>query len=156
RINRDRYYELIEHMLSRGAPLQGIGLMGHFFSDAELVSPMEVLEVFDRYAAFGLPLLVTEFDVWTTNEKLQADFTRDFLIAAFSHPAVEGVVMWGFWEGRHWHPAAALYRLDWSPKPNGALWEELVLNQWRTVTAGTTDTTGRFRSRGFQGTYSIE
>jgi endo-1,4-beta-xylanase len=87
---------------------------------------------------------------------LQADYMRDFLIAAFSHPSVVGVVMWGFWEGRDWYPDAALYRKDWSIKPNGRVWEDLVLKQWWTDVKGKSDKRGCFQTRGFLGDYKIE
>ena len=54
----------------------------------------------------------------------------------FSHPSVNGVVMWGFWEGRHYAPGAALWRRDWSPKPNGQAWLDLVQKEWQTNVLG--------------------
>ena len=42
---------------------------------------------------------------WKAERKvMQADYTRDFLILAFSHPSVVGVQLWGFWENAHWIP----------------------------------------------------
>lgn len=71
------------------------------------------------------------------DERLQADYLRDVMTMAFSHPAMQAIVMWGFWEGRHWKPDAALYRKDWSTKPAGKVWEELVLaaEGWRETWA---------------------
>ncbi len=166
--NRDLYFRLISQMLNRGAKIDGIGFMGHFKGEENLAPPFEVLKTFDRYAQFGLPLQVTEFDVRfgkemgkriqlsPEQEALQADYMRDFLIAAFSHPQVVGVVMWGFWEGSHWYPDAALYRMDWSVKPNGRVWEDLVLKQWWTDVAGRSDQRGRFKTRGYLGDYKVE
>jgi len=166
--NRDLYYRLISQMISRGAKISGIGFMGHFKGEENLAPPEELLATFDRYAQFGLPLQVTEFDVRfgkemgkrvqlsPEQEALQADYMRDFLIAAFSHPQVIGVVMWGFWEGRDWYPDAALYRMDWSVKPNGRVWEDLVLRQWWTNVEGRSDQRGYFKTRGYLGEYKIE
>jgi hypothetical protein len=89
------------------------------------------------------------------DEELQADFTRDFLILSFSHPSVVGVQHWGFWENAHWRPPAAMYRADWSEKPNARIYKDLVLKQWRTDLSGKTDTAGRFAQRGFHGDYVI-
>lgn len=88
--------------------------------------------------------------------QLQADYTRDFMTAMFSHPAVEGIIMWGFWEGRHWFPSAALYRMDWSIKPNGQIWEDLVFKKWWTDIKCVTDRNGEYRTQGFLGDYEIE
>ena len=136
-----------------GAPLGGIGLQGHI--GAQPNAPENVLATLDLYAEFKLPIRFTEFDVNTDDEELQADYTRDFLILAFSHPAVVGLQNWGFWEKTHWRPQAAMFRNDWSEKPNARVYRDLVLNQWRTKIAGETDATGRFAVRGFHGEYAI-
>jgi endo-1,4-beta-xylanase len=78
------------------------------------------------------------------------------MTAVFSHPAVEGIVMWGFWEGQHYNPSAALYRRDWSIKPNGQVWENLVFNEWWTDEIGQTNENGFLEARGFLGDYEIE
>jgi tRNA A37 methylthiotransferase MiaB len=73
------------------------------------------------------------------DRSLQADFMRDYLIALFSHPNVGGVMLWGFWEGRHWRPDAALFERDWTPRPVARAWMDLVHREWKTDLALTTD-----------------
>jgi len=77
------------------------------------------------------------------------------LIAMFSHPSVVGVQLWGFWENAHWIPRAAMYRANWSEKPNARAYKSLVLDQWRTRTHGTTDEQGTWRTRGFHGEHVV-
>jgi endo-1,4-beta-xylanase len=142
------------YLLEQGAPVDGLGLQVHF--NGRPNAPENILAVLDRYwKQFALPVRMTEFDVWTMDEELQADFTRDFLILSFSHPSVVGVQHWGFWESVHWRPPAAMYRADWSEKPNARVYKDLVLKQWRTNLAGKTDAAGRFVQRGFHGEYVI-
>jgi GH35 family endo-1,4-beta-xylanase len=148
------FEQTIRLLLDRGAPLGGIGFQCHY--GMTVGPPERLLPPLDRFARFSLPVQVTEFDVDTTDEELQADFASDFMTAMFSHPAVDAILMWGFWEGRHWRPDAALFRRDWSLKPNGQAWIELVTQQWWTDTQGTTDSRGTFRARGFLGDYDIE
>ena len=136
-----------------GAPLGGIGLQGHI--GAQPNAPANVLATLNLYAEFKLPVRFTEFDINTDDEELQADYTRDFLILAYSHPAVVGVQHWGFWEKAHWRPRAAMFRADWSEKPSAAVYRSLVLDQWRTRSTGATDAAGRFAVRGFHGEYAI-
>jgi GH35 family endo-1,4-beta-xylanase len=150
--HQNGYYRTIKYLIDEGAPLGGIGLQGHFSSG--LASPAKLLETLNRFAAFGLPLEVTEFDVDTTDEQLQADYTRDFMTVVFSHPAVEGFVMWGFWQGAHRN--AALYRNDWSIKPNGQVYNDLVFHRWWTDESGSTDGNGVYATRGFLGDYEID
>jgi len=64
-------------------------------------------------------------------------------------------VLWGFWEGRHWRPAAALWRKDWSIKPAGEAWVDLVFRQWWTDEVLTTDAQGVARTRAFFGTHRL-
>ena len=128
-------------------------MQAHF--GLQMTPPEELFERLNGFAAFGLPLAITEFDVNTTDERLQADYLRDFLTVAFSHPAVSSFLMWGFWEGMHWLPDAALYRQDWSLKPNGQVWRDLVLKTWWTNANGRTDRNGVFTTRGFLGEYEI-
>jgi hypothetical protein len=63
--------------------------------------------------------------------------------------------MWGFWAGQHWLADAALYRQDWSLKPNGRVWRDLVLKTWWTNAVGQTSRDGVFQTRGFLGEYEI-
>ena len=123
-------------MLAAGAPIDGIGLQSHF--DSNLTPPSRVLELIDQFAAFGKDLQVTEFDVSVADEQVQADYTRDFLTVCFSHPAMKGFMIWGFWEGAHWKPSAAMIRRDWSTKPNYDAWNDLIYRQWWTDARGVT------------------
>ena len=148
------YARIIQSMLDSGAPIDGIGLQSHF--DSNLTPPSRVLELIDQFAAFGKDLQVTEFDVSVADEQVQADYTRDFLTICFSHPAMKGFMIWGFWEGAHWKPAAAMIRRNWSTKPNYDAWNDLIYRQWWTDTRGVTAGDGVFRTRGFLGDYDVE
>ena len=78
------------------------------------------------------------------------------MTAFFSHPAADAFVMWGFWEGRHWLPKGAMFRRDWTPKPNLEAYRDLVFREWWTDVTGQTDQDGVFATRGFKGDYDIE
>ena len=56
------------------------------------------------------PSASTELDINLADEQLQADYFRDFLVASASHPNINGIVLWGFWESQHWRHDAALFR----------------------------------------------
>ena len=74
----------------------------------------------------------------------------------FSHPAVTDVMTWGFWEGTALEARGRSSRRDWSTKPNGQAWMDLVLREWWTDERGRTDNRGAYRVRGFLGVYQIE
>lgn len=128
--NIQSYLDLIKELQGYGATIDAIGVQGHV--GRQLRNPAQVLTDLDMFTSTGLPVQITEFDINSPDEELQADYLRDFLIACYSHPAVNGFTMWGFWERDHWKPDAAMYRRDWTPKPNAEAWIELVLGEWRT------------------------
>jgi hypothetical protein len=64
-------------------------------------------------------------------------------------------MLWGFWEGRHWRPEAALYDHNWNLRPHGQVWVDLVHKQWKTDLELKTDGSGRAQVRGFCGDYEL-
>ena len=147
------FYNNIKYLQGNGAPLGAIGFQCHF--GGSVIPPERILSGLDRFSKFGLPITITEFDMNTQDQELQTKYMSDFLTAAFSHPSVESVVMWGFWEGAHWMPDAALYRTDWSIKPHGKVWLDLVTKAWWTNVSGKTNKSGSFGGRAFYGDYLI-
>jgi GH35 family endo-1,4-beta-xylanase len=152
--HENAYCETIKFLLDHGAPLQGIGEQSHFGAKPPGMSQVE--RITNRLAAFGLPLEITEFDFDSEDERLQADYIRDYLTFMFSHPSVIGVTQWGFWQGDHWKPNAGLWRKDWSPKPAARVLQDLILKQWHTDQTGKTDAAGSFHVRGFLGQYDVQ
>lgn len=151
--HKQAFEDTARWLKTSGAPIGGLGLQCHF--GLELTPPERLLSELDRLQTTGLALTATEWDLNLYDEDLQADYTRDFLTALFSHPAVDGVLMWGFWESRHWLPRAALYRSDWSIKPNGEAWQHLVKDVWWTRANGQTDAAGAYQVRAFQGVQRV-
>ena len=152
--HQDGYYNIIRKLIDWGAPLGGIGMQGHF--GAQLTPPPRVWQILDRFAQFGRAIQITEFDIDIGDEEVQGAYMRDFMTAVFAHPSVSGFMMWGFWEGRHWKPRAAMLRKDWSLKPNGAAYLDLVYGEWWTDVRGKTGDNGDFAVRGFKGSYLVE
>jgi endo-1,4-beta-xylanase len=140
-------------LLASGAPVDRIGLQCHFGSTVR--SPTEVLAIVDRFAALGKPLHISELDINCSDDDFQADYLRDVLTALYSHPAVVQITQWGYWEGNHWLPAAALWRKDWSIKPSGQMLLDLLEKKWRTHANLTTDERGQASVRAFLGTHEV-
>jgi GH35 family endo-1,4-beta-xylanase len=152
---QEYYFTCVKELVDGGTPPDGIGIQGHFHSGS-LVPPTEILRVSDRFAALVPALMLTEWDVMTNgDEQLQADYLRDTLIAAYSHPAYRGFLMWVWWEGAGWRPEAALFRRDGTEKPNGRVWREWVSEKWRTDVEVRADAAGIVRFRGHAGTYEL-
>ena len=154
---REAYLDIIGKLIERDATPDGAGFMAHF-REASLTPIPELYEVIDRFAKRypEVRLQLTELDVDVgTDEQLQADYLRDALTIAFSHPQVDAIVQWGFWEGRHWRPDAALWRRDWSIKPSGEAYRDLVFDRWWTDETLTTDDEGAATTRAFPGRHGV-
>jgi len=150
----EAYEKAILDLNKRGARPDGIGFMGHF-EEMSLTSPDYLYATMDRFAPLARHLQITELDFDTADDRLQADYLRDVMTIAFSHSAINAIVLWGFWESQHWRPGAALYRANWEARPAAGQWRELVFSTWWTDVKGTTDADGRYRVRGFLGDYRI-
>ncbi len=143
----------VKFLLEQKAPLGGFGLQGHVGTSPWSIPSL--LQVLDRFGAYGIPIAITEYDTQVKDAELDARFFRDFLTAVFSHPATNSFLMWGFWDGAHYSHKAPLFTQDWTMKPAGKVYEELVLRDWWTNAEGTTDASGTYKTRGFLGDYEV-
>ena len=134
------YEKQISELLAAGVPVGGIGVQGHFGAGG--VNPAQVAGNLDRLAKFNLPIKITEYDVKSKDEDIKARSLVDLYTVAFSHPAVDGILMWGFWEGAHWIPHAALWKRDWTPTKAAKAYRHLVYEKWWTKFEGTADEQG--------------
>jgi len=149
-------YKLLADLKRDGVRVDGLGNQAHFKSDF-LPSPDELLRITDRFTAVAPKQVITEFDIVAKgDDPLAADYLRDCLIVCFSHTAYDGFLLWGFWEGSHWIPEAALWKKDWTIKAAGKTWEEWLGKRWQTQEVLVTDADGKISWRGFKGSYRLE
>ena len=146
------YNQVIQALIDRGMPIDGIGAQGHFNG---VIDPLFVKGRLDKLAELNLPIWITEFDSTHKDERVRADNLEKMYRLAFAHPAVEGIVMWGFWAGSHWKGTdGAIVNQDWTLNAAGQRYQQLM-DEWTTVVEGTTDQRGMFSFRGFHGTYDM-
>jgi endo-1,4-beta-xylanase len=139
---------------SLGAPITLLGFQAHFGESLPAISwYWKFLD--QTKLETGLPVEITEYDVNTRNDDAQGDYTRDVLTAWFAHPQTKGFTMWGFWEGSHWLPQAAMIRKDWTQRPQAKVWHELVTKTWWTDLTLKADKNGVAKVRGFKGDYEV-
>jgi endo-1,4-beta-xylanase len=152
--NSKKREEVYKRLITDKVGVQHWGWQGHF--GESLTPPDEVWTALDYFVKnYGGKYEITEFDIKTRDEQAQADYTRDLLTAWFAHPATEGFTLWGFWEGSIWVPSGAMFRKDWSPKPNALAWKDLIYKKWWTNASLTTDKKGSNGLRGFKGEYEV-
>jgi len=162
------YMEHIRTLIREGVPLAGIGVQGHLHG--ETFSRAKLKESLDSLAQFGLPVRITEFnmpgqrskyysdrslELTQEEELLKAQNLVDYYRICFAHPAVEGILMWGFWEGANWIGVSSLYRRDWSPTPALKAYRDLIFREWNTTLTVTLDQNGNASVKAFYGDYKI-
>ncbi|RME94917.1 MAG: glycoside hydrolase, partial [Verrucomicrobia bacterium] len=165
----DDYLRQIRSLLEQGVPIGGIGVQGHLHG--ETFDARAMWRALEALGQFGLPVRITEFNIpgqrsrlyhdrrapmTPEEERAQARELERFYRIAFAHPAVQGILMWGFWEGANWIPSSSIYRRDWSPKPAAKAHRKLVFDEWWTRWQGRTDANGRCRVRAFLGEHAVK
>ncbi|MFD7155112.1 endo-1,4-beta-xylanase [Kribbella sp. NPDC059898] len=152
--HRDKVYAMVQSLKAAGAPIDVVGFESHF-NGVQLTSPDDLMSIVDSFAGLGVKVAVTEFDVDTDDQQLQADYTRDFMTAMFSNPNVDQISNFGIWTKNIYNPRVALFNDDWSAKPNAQIVDNLINHQWHTSVSGPTTAAGTFGTRGFLGDYLV-
>ncbi len=167
-VRLEDYVRHIQGLLDRGVPIAGIGVQGHLHGDTFDRNALQ--NALGRLSAFHLPIRVTEFNIpgqrsrfykdrslrlTSDEEEAKARDLTDYYRICFACPEVQGILMWGFWEGANWIPVSSLYRRDWRPLPAAAAYRDLVFHQWWTDWRGRTDTQGQCEVRAFYGRHVV-
>jgi endo-1,4-beta-xylanase len=162
------YMAQIRLLLKQGVPVAGIGVQGHLH--AESFDRAELKRTLDSLAQFKLPIRVTEFNIpgqrskYYNNRNLEMTAEEeeqkstdlvDYYRICFAHPAVEGILMWGFWEGANWIPQSSLYKRDWSPTPAATAYQNLIFKTWWTTGKGKITRQGNYSMSAFYGKYKV-
>lgn len=151
RSSPDRYIEHIIDLQEQGAQVGGIGIQGHIDNP---VGPV-VCSALDKLGILGLPIWFTELDVSSNNEHVRADDLEVMLREAFAHPAVEGIMLWGFWELFMSRDNAHLVNAEGEINEAGRRYLALK-REWLSHARGHVDDQGEFMFRGFHGTYHVD
>ncbi|MHC4694107.1 MAG: endo-1,4-beta-xylanase [Planctomycetota bacterium] len=164
----DKYIKHIRGLLDEGASIDGVGVQGHLHGDS--FDPKALRHALDKLAAEGLPVCITEFNfpgqrsrvyrrrdlkLTPDQEKAKAEALTTYYRICFAHPAVKGILMWGFWERANWIPQSSLYLRDWTPTPAAEAYRDLVFNKWWTNFKGRMDNDGNCRLRVFYGKHRV-
>ncbi|KAK8966464.1 hypothetical protein KSP40_PGU001224 [Platanthera guangdongensis] len=152
RSETDSYVARMRELVRGGAALEGIGLEGHFGKpDVALMRA-----VLDKLGTMGLPIWLTEVDIaGSFDRKMQAKYLEEVLREGFSHPWVDGIILW-----TALHPNTTCYQMcltddDFQNLPAGDVVDRL-LEEWQTrVAGGETDDHGTYSFDGFLGEYKI-
>jgi endo-1,4-beta-xylanase len=111
--NTTSYIQIIGLLKDRGL-IDGIGEQGHGF---ESVSAATIQSNLDRLAALGLPIYITEFDLNIQDDNQQTTKYQELFPVLWQHPAVKGITLWGYIQGKTWVPYSYLVNTDGTARP---------------------------------------
>ncbi|KAJ8767081.1 hypothetical protein K2173_012672 [Erythroxylum novogranatense] len=147
----DTYIARIKELKHKGVSMNGIGLEGHF-SKPNLPLMRAIL---DKLATLRLPIWLTEVDISNKfDQKTQATYLDQVLREGFSHPAVDGIMLW---TALHSYGCYQMCLTDNNLKnlPAGDVVDRL-LRSWRTGNLrGQSDGQGAYSFVGFFGEYKV-
>lgn len=100
---RKHVLELLDGLLKRGVPVQGMGLQAHLAAFGPKVNQRKLGAFLDELSARGLAILVTELDVddeggprnTDIRDRAVADEARRFLDVALDNSAIRTILTWG-------------------------------------------------------------
>jgi GH35 family endo-1,4-beta-xylanase len=169
---RSVYYMLLERFLTQGGHLDGIGMQYHLYSEKEKVfderkletNPLRLIDVFDCYGEFGLPIHMSEISIPSysnerEDEELQAELAKRLYKLWFGRKNCEAIVWWNLADGTAYQTEnqffAGMIRNDCSEKPIYQALDQLINHEWHTELSGEA-ADGLLPFRGFYGDYEVE
>ncbi len=186
------YKAFVDAVRDAGGQIDGIGVQAHM--DHPNISKADIVRRLDLLAApmaatanhpNGLPGLhieITELDMAVKNEiyteswvpwtnstmEEQVALTDAVMTAAFEHPSVDGITIWGLDDLRHWRGNAIMYdnlaegstdrnRIPQDPvlKGTGQLYIDKVKGEWWEDHNGVSSANGDYTANTFKGTHRV-
>ncbi|KAL7082830.1 hypothetical protein ACP275_14G126400 [Erythranthe tilingii] len=147
----DTYVSRMRELKMGGVSMDGIGLQGHF----DVPNSPLMRGVLDKLATLGLPIWLTEVDISNKfNKETQAIYLEEVLREGYSHPAVDGIILWTALR-RGGCYQMCLTDGDFNNLPAGETVDNL-LKEWDTgILNGQTDEHGSYTFFGFLGEYKV-
>ncbi|MHB8897354.1 MAG: endo-1,4-beta-xylanase [Thermoguttaceae bacterium] len=167
----NRYYRQCRKLLDDGIPIEGIGLQFHFFNRKALdgfiggdqCDPNRLLNTYEMFAQYGLPLWITEITIGSAGDDgmaIQGRVVRDIYRLWFSAPRMAGITWWNLGDGTAYGnegvAGGGLADDNFNPKPAYQALDRLINHDWRTNLEVTSDAEGTVKFRGFHGGYEVE
>jgi hypothetical protein len=122
-----------------------------------------MLDVYEQFGQFNLPLFVTEItspSAGEGGEELQAEVVRDHYRLWFGTPMMAGVTWWNLGDGTavkgENEAKGGLMDEELKPKAAYRALDELINHRWKTHATAKTDERGACGFRGFYGKYKVK
>lgn len=173
---RSYYYLALKEALSRGVPVEGIGIQYHANVEKEyewqgspwhpvrhVTNPLRLIDALECYGSLGLPLHISEISLPSYgydahDEELQAELAKRLMRLWFSAKNMSAIVWWNLADktaiGDENLFHSGLLREDLSEKPAYKALDGLINGEWHTELSA--EVSGRLNFRGFYGEYEVE
>lgn len=165
------YYLNCKDLLSRGVPIDEIGMQCHLGDRGgeNVYNAERLYDVLDTYAALGKPLNISEISIPSViegreDEELQALAAERLYRVCFSHPAMTGITWWNLPDdgvlttkrkaGDENLPSTGLLGGDYHEKAAYKTLKKLIKEEWRTDETCIASS-GRISFRGYYGDYIL-
>ncbi|XP_046559363.1 anti-sigma-I factor RsgI6-like [Haliotis rubra] len=151
------YRDMAMRFKQAGVPVHGMGVQTHF-RDLTAPDPYLLKKRLDLLAQVGLPLWVTELDLYSPDVNKRADWYETALRSLFGHPAVDGIMLWGFWSEQQWRgePASLVSGPNFQVNAAGQRFFDLLEKEWMTnMTTKISHAHRQIEVRGFHGDYEL-
>ncbi|KAL1541154.1 endo-1,4-beta-xylanase 5 isoform X2 [Salvia divinorum] len=147
----DAYVSRMRGIQRGGVTVGGVGLQGHF----DEPNPPLMRAVLDKLATLGLPIWLTEVDISNNfTKETQAIYLEEVVREGFSHPAVNGIVLWSaFRRGGCYQ--MCLTDGNFSNLPTGDTVDKLMKEWSSDGLEGRSDEHGSFSFFAFLGEYKV-
>lgn len=141
-------------LLNMSIPVSFVGIQGHFHSSDINIDVVKYR--LDKVAEAGLKIWITELTVSENDANKKAVALENLMTLFFSHPAVEGIMLWGFWDGAiHNAPAKLFEGPNLTPNAAGQVYLDLVEKSWKTDYSQTISPHTHLSTTGFLGDYVL-
>ena len=166
----NRYYRQCQRLLENGVGIEGIGFQFHFFNRTSLdgylnsdrCDPGSLLDTYELFAKFGLPLWVTEITIGSAGDDglaIQSRVVRDIYRVWFAAPKMAGITWWNLGDGTAYGnegvAGGGLADHEFHPKPAYQALDQLINHDWRTNLETKSAADGQVQFRGFHGRYEV-
>ena len=163
---RSFYYMMIEKLMRENVEVEALGMQYHMYYDFDIhekiCNPLRMLDAFDCYGRFGLPVQISEVSIPSYSAsryecELQAELTKRLYKLWFGRKENEAIVWWNLADGTAYHTenvyAAGLLDNNCEKKPVYRELEKLINHEWKTEFE--TQLIPEIRFSGFYGNYEI-
>lgn len=151
--NFESFKKIVDGMIANSVDFDAVGIQAHMSSYPQ--SPKKMSEIIKSFTDLGKKVSITEYDMFSRNEQLQADYLKDLFIASYANPNVIGFNMWGHWDNDHWRRLSPMFRSDWTPKPGALIWQGLTKHVFASNVKGRSAADGTVKAELYEGTYNV-